>query len=478
LSKKTWIFVGVITLIRSVISFYLPLHPDECYYWLLSRHLALSYFDHPPLVAYLIRLTTIFSDQQFFVRLTAIVLSVLLSFLIYRLTLFLFNSADIASGSVIILNLYPLTASGIIITPDTPAFFFFALAVYLFARIVFGQSPPKNHHWIYLGISLGLGLLSKYTTILFFAGMFIFLGLDRRAIARISVRGILLALSLALVIFSPVIIWNWQNGWISFAYQWRHGTSGTGHWLNLLTFWAGQVGAGGIFLFLIGIVASIIFLFSKNKPKQFLVAQSLPIFIFFSIVSYKKSAEVNWPSPAFFTLAIITAVFLLEKNQPPKKLLFWFSNGFCALLVLIIYWHSVLGIIPLAKINPTWVLMDPTNRCYGWSDFTKELSRIANGAPIISTEHQSAASILYHSRQKLTLYCSSNNFVFWQKNLLKSLPLPGRVITYEYFTDVSAGNLKPEMFDRVNKKWELLSWRNNQIIRRYNIYECWNFRGF
>jgi hypothetical protein len=59
-------FVLALTLWRAYTGATLPLHPDEAYYWLWSRHLALSYFDHPPMIAYLIKLSTVFSQSAVF----------------------------------------------------------------------------------------------------------------------------------------------------------------------------------------------------------------------------------------------------------------------------------------------------------------------------------------------------------------------------------------------------------------------------
>lgn len=476
MSKRTYIFIAAVTVARAYLSASLQLHPDEAYYWLFSRHLDLSYFDHPPMVAYFIRLTTIFSDGEFFVRFSALATSVFLSFLIWKLAGEIFNSEVVSFWSVVILNLYPVISAGIVITPDVPSFLFWGVCVFIFWRIVNSADYTKARwKWLYLGVVFGLSLLSKYTSVLFGLCVLFFLLVSGRHRFWLKTIYPYLAGMIALLIFSPVVLWNYQNDWASFRFQWEHGTVGHGSWENVLVYLGGQAAAGGIFLFLIGAVATCIFLASRDEKKLFLVSTSLPVFLFFGWAGFKKVGEMNWPAPAFLTLSIITSAFLFVRQTKIKALVGKASVLFVAAIILILYMHAGFGVVPLAKINKTWALMDPTNRFYGWKEFALEIEKISAGRPVIAIDHQSASEILYYTNMRQTVYAGTNNYKYWQKGLGK---ISGGCVAYDYSTDVISGPVEKWRFKKILKQRTFEAKRGNEIIRKFNIYDCMDFSGF
>ena len=107
----------------------IPLHSDEAYYWLWSKSLELSYYDHAPMVAYFIKLTTLFCNSEIAVRFSSVIVTVILSFLLWKLVIKLFNNEAMASASIVILHsMAILFTASIITTPDTPVFLFLSLS--------------------------------------------------------------------------------------------------------------------------------------------------------------------------------------------------------------------------------------------------------------------------------------------------------------------------------------------------------------
>ena len=77
--------VAVLIVLRGVLSAFLPLSFDEAYYWMWSKHLAWGYYDHPPMVAFMIRAgTMLFGDTSFGVRAGALLLSAAGSWAVWR----------------------------------------------------------------------------------------------------------------------------------------------------------------------------------------------------------------------------------------------------------------------------------------------------------------------------------------------------------------------------------------------------------
>jgi len=191
--------------------------PEEAYYWNYSRHLAIGYFDHPPMVAWLIRLSTsAFGGSEFGVRVGALFCAAATAFFTYRLTRNLFDASSALLATVLSQVLPFFFAAGMVMTPDTPLVAAWAAELYFLERaLVAGRSGA----WWGVGLCMGVGLLSKYSIGLLAPAAFVFMLLDPQARRWLRRWQPYAAALLAVAIFSPVIVWNAQNEWASFAFQ-------------------------------------------------------------------------------------------------------------------------------------------------------------------------------------------------------------------------------------------------------------------
>jgi dolichol-phosphate mannosyltransferase len=209
--------VGYAFLLRLVYSAQIELLPEETYYWNYSRHLDIGYLDHPPLVAWLIRAgTTLFGDNEFGVRFGALWCGVTASFFLFRLTRNLFGEANALLALVFAQVLPFFFLSGMLMTPDAPLTAAWAASLYFLER---GLIAGRASAWIYAGLCLGIGLLSKYTIGLLGLAAFIFMVLDppsRRWFRRWEPYA---GVFVAATVFAPVIVWNAHHDWASFAFQ-------------------------------------------------------------------------------------------------------------------------------------------------------------------------------------------------------------------------------------------------------------------
>src|SRR4051795_13251247 len=96
--RKTALTIAALIVLRLVSAAYTPLTFDEAYYWTWSKHLAGGFYDHPPMVAIVIRLGTLIAgDTELGVRLVSILLGVRLSFAFYRPAEILFGGRRVAA---------------------------------------------------------------------------------------------------------------------------------------------------------------------------------------------------------------------------------------------------------------------------------------------------------------------------------------------------------------------------------------------
>ncbi len=208
------------------LSLLVPPFDDELYYWCWSQELQFSYFDHPPMVAYLIRLSTsLFGHSILAIRVPSIVSALVVIAVVTWL------SRPRSLIPYIILSPVP-TFAAVMITPDVPLLMFWALYI---AWLVFihkrlwgeGVSEFKHEpiiwHWILGGLIIGCGVLGKYTTgLAVVSGFFSFVlaGQWKRWIVGYTIQGLT-----ALLVASPILIYNIQNNFASVLFQWEHAMS-------------------------------------------------------------------------------------------------------------------------------------------------------------------------------------------------------------------------------------------------------------
>jgi dolichol-phosphate mannosyltransferase len=203
--------------LRLVYAGSVELMPEETYYWNYSRHLDFGYLDHPPMVAWLIRAgTAIFGQTEFGVRAGALCCGVVTSIFVYKLARNLFGEAAALAALLLTQALPYFFLSGLLITPDAVMVAAWAGSLYFLERALLGG---QSRAWLFAGVCLGIGMMSKYSIALLGAAAAAFMLWDRESRRWWRRPEPYFAALLALAIFSPVIIWNAQHDWASFAFQ-------------------------------------------------------------------------------------------------------------------------------------------------------------------------------------------------------------------------------------------------------------------
>jgi dolichol-phosphate mannosyltransferase len=191
--------------------------PEETYYWSYAQHLDFGYLDHPPMVAWLIRIgTTLFGQTEFGVRAGALCCGVITSIFVYKLTRNLFGEAAALAALLLAQALPYFFLSGFLMTPDAPLAAAWAASLYFLERALIGN---QSRAWLLAGLCLGLGMISKYSIAILAPVTLVFMAWDPESRHWWRRKEPYLAALLALAVFSPVLLWNAQHGWVSFAFQ-------------------------------------------------------------------------------------------------------------------------------------------------------------------------------------------------------------------------------------------------------------------
>ncbi len=373
--NKTILIFGLAFIVRLIYTLQVKISPDEAYYWDWTRFLSFGYFDHPPMIAWLVKLTTLVTGNT----LTSIKLTCWLCFLGMALSLFLLSRQYLTKSITYIFLLALVLGTpffGIFtlaLTPDLPLNLFWALGLYIGYFALF---QPSYKNWILLGIVAGLGLLSKYIFVLFFLSMAaVIIGHPK---LRFHLKDIKLwiAFVISFLVFLPNIIWNAQHEWAAYSFQLSHGLGKHGY--SMKYFWEYLGGQAGIvtpfiFFLIIGAIVLVIKKFRGRPELIYLVVFTALPLLFFGYSSLKKRGEANWPSEAylsgFLLLAWMFELFLSEKRK--KLILVTVASLMlsCALTFLITI-HVVRPYLPLSA------KLDMTKKIRGWESFAGEIHTI------------------------------------------------------------------------------------------------------
>lgn len=190
---------------------------EEAYYWGYARRLDLGYIDHPPLVGWIIgTFTTLLGDTEFAVRIGALLCWCVTAYYVHKLTRAILGR-EIAVRAVLLVALLPgFYVFGTVMTPDTPLIAAWSAALYWLHRAIVEERPRA---WLGAGAAIGVGLMSKYTIALLGLAAVAFVLGERRARAWLRRPQPYIGAAIALLCFSPNVLWNARHGWVSFEYQ-------------------------------------------------------------------------------------------------------------------------------------------------------------------------------------------------------------------------------------------------------------------
>lgn len=292
---------------------------EEMHYWDWSRHLDLSYYSKPPMIAYMIRAScSIFGDTILGIRFVAVLLALLSSIVTWSTVKRMFSPRT-AFFSVLMLNIMPLYwLGGLILTTDTPLLFFWGLAILALWLALF---EGKHNAWWLFGIALGLGMLSKYAMayILLCLALFFLLSPGHRASLRKP--QLYLSLVLAVLLFSPVIIWNMQNNWVTVHHVAADAAVPEGFKVDPGAFFE-YIGSQAALTNPIVHFFMLFFIWRlfrrdgmRMDPRwKFLLATGVPVYLLLLAKSIQGGVQANWAAPAYYTWTIF-AVALLDRKS-------------------------------------------------------------------------------------------------------------------------------------------------------------------
>jgi 4-amino-4-deoxy-L-arabinose transferase-like glycosyltransferase len=469
------IVTGLLLLVRLWLDRHLELMFDEAYYALWSKNLAWCYLDHPPMVALWIRLSTwLFGEHELGIRALGTLAAAAGGPLVYLVSLRLFASrTEAAFAGLLYCAMLLIAVGAIIITPDTPLLFFWSIAIYAVIRI---YRDGNWRWWVVAGAAMGLALQSKYTALVLGAGivssMLVVPAMRRwwRHPAPYA-AGVL-----ALAIFAPVIAWNYEHGWVSFAKQFartrwhdvslRYVGEFLGSQIGLLTPFVFVLAAGGVWMALRGAPAK------AREPSVLLVSLIGPMLVYFLFHSLHARVEGNWLAPAYPVLAVLgaQAASRVGELHGPLRSVMMLSRQYALpvgfAFAAIAYLQAFVGLLPLAPAK------DPTALMVGWSGLALHVDDVARqeNASYVLTSSYGLTSLLSRYSPDALPIVQFNERIRW---LSFEPPRAGLFLKPGLYVSETNKDKSGELqrrFSKVELIGSAARLRGTEVIKRYVIY--------
>lgn|GEM_PF-1135036 len=430
-----FIYIAVLaflTMVRLFSSKTIPISGDEAYYYRWSNFLSPGYYDHPPMIAWMIAMFSYIGGATVsMVRMGSIVAALIYAIVIYMLVKDMTGSDRTAFITGLFLLTIPYFAiDSTMATPNAPLILFWSLYMYLAYKAL---KTGSRVLWILSGVALGLSLQSKLMALFLPFSFVLFLLISKEHRRQLLKPDFYLSLLAALVVVSPFLIWNYFHNWENLGFQLveRHQFPpklNISHFTNFLSL---QIIAVTPF-FMMLYPLSLLYCLTKGirEKKDYLLfcfCTSLPIILFFTFVSMFERVEMYWPIAGYISGSICVAVFLDECASSASRLIRIFSKVSLTATFLVLLLCA--GALYFFALNPKNLIEASARTCprgeesfrgnslvemYAYEDLATELNSLQSEMGgkekiFIMTDNYSLSSALsYYSRQYIHIYSPFN----------------------------------------------------------------------
>jgi 4-amino-4-deoxy-L-arabinose transferase-like glycosyltransferase len=460
---------------RLILAAIMPLAADEAYYWLWSKHLSAGYYDHPPAVAFVIRAGTLLAgDNEFGIRLVSVLLALPMSWAVFRAAEALFGDRRLAAWAAIFLNVTLMVAAGtIVVTPDAPLMLASAFVLFFLAKVL---STQRGGWWLAVGAAVGLALLSKYTALFFGVSILLWLVLVPDQRHWLFSPWPYLGGLVAFAVFSPVIVWNAEHGWVSLIKQLGRARGDAFTLQYLIEILPVQVGLATPPIFVLG-VAGLFAPANGSRPARVLLAVMIfPLLLYFLWHSLHARVEGNWFGPIYpaFAIAAALAVEKIEWHGAMRPLIDISRRLAVPLgigLFVVAGLQAAFGVVPLHR--------DPLARLLGagWRNLATDIEDVRTrlGARCLIVDNYGLASWLAFYLPQ-TPVVQINERMRWVNMPEPPSALFADKVLYVGDANTDVTDALRANYARVEPQGEL-SRRRGEVIERYRLDLAQGIKG-
>lgn len=365
-----------------------PLAYDEAYYWQWSRHLAWSYYDHPPMIAFLIDAgTKLLGVNELGVRLVPLLLALTIPWIARELARRYWELRHAAAWTLAVAVCIPLLSVGMTVaTPDTPLVFCWGASLLAVVRAL---ERERWTDWLLAGALVGLGVLSKYPMVLIYPALLAALLASARGRRALGRPGPYIAVLGSLAVAAPALLWQLSHGGAGLLFQLRHGLGEAAGGASAAPGMAGLAAFIGAQLVVMSPILFVLFLVALGRVSARLVwpapagrpadpqgglgplnrRELLPFLVYPTVIpllvfggaSLFAASGANWMAPAYVTATVLIGGELARqaeaRNRRWRRWLATGGIGIAALLSVYVHVETVVPIVPYGKgsvLTQTW----------------------------------------------------------------------------------------------------------------------------
>lgn len=390
--------VGIVLFCKLFILALVPLTGDEAYFIKWATHLSSGYYDHPPMVGWLIWLMSFVNDSIIFFRLFSFMAAITVAFSIYKIAQ-LYIDENKAYLLFLLFLVSPVDILMSLFTNDIPLVLFGTLGTQFFVYSL--KKEQTIRYALLAGLFLGAAFLSKYFSLFLFFSLFVF---AISVYKTKAIKTLLIAMPIVLLAIAQNIYFNYNCCWNNIMFNFFARTES--HY-NFETF-------SNFVLNLVYVVTPWAFWFLYKSRKNFVKSELLILvslilgvmFVVFFMVSLKNLMGIHW------FILFIPYIFLLFAFLDDKYLhkLFKYNAIFTALhIVILLSVLSALHLLPNSVFKSSYFYEDAV-----LSSNMKETCTILDkeytDKKLFSTGYTNAAMFNYYCKKDMPMIFSNSVF--------------------------------------------------------------------
>lgn len=401
----TWMVLGLLFILRLcyIAGNTIELSEDEAYQWMWSRRLDWAYYSKPPLIAWIQWLGThLWGHTAFGVRFFSPVFAFVMGIVLWNF-LRRHTSERTAFWATTIFAATPFFAVGsTLLTVDAPTVFFHTLSVLAMWQ---AQQTDRLRWWLFTGVTMALGFLSKFFSPFLWAGFFLYAAFTPGARKQFRRPGLWVALAMNLLALAPVLWWNLQHDWVTLVHLSERGGLQEPGGLRLQ--YAGAfLGSVAVLLnpvFFLAVIGAVVGFFrARGLPllQRYLLCSALPVFVFYLALACHAKAQPNWIAPVTPALFLFAILYWHERHTTGnKRVSRWLTAGLIAGLPVVAVLHETqwlhkgLGVILTEKNDPLVRVRGASELAQLVEEHRQQLA--SEGQPVfVIADHYGRASLL------------------------------------------------------------------------------------
>lgn len=470
--------VAIVMALRLAFIWGMGLMPQDAYYHFYGEHPALSYFDHPSGIAWVLKAATaVFGKKVFALKLADTLVTLGTLFVFYRFSRQFLSRQRSLNALLLLYSTLMVTILSLVSTPDTPLMLFWALSLLCLHHAVF---LGRSIYWVWAGIAMGLSFNSKYTALFLPAGLVLYLLCSKQHRSLLLTGWPWLSMVVCAVVSLPVVIWNVNNGFASFRFQSSARVS-SGLQFNPLDV-LGVIGHQAAILMPVLLFALLYLLYRLlrkygwrigrvSSRQLFLLCFFVPVFVGFFIISPVYWVKLNWMMPAYISGITWAAIWFRGKY------LRW--QWVCSLVVHLALAVEILFYPVPVNSDDVWV---------GWTGLARKAKALERQYPadfIFSADDYKTSAVLtfyldslVYSRNVVGMpalqfdYIKADVDALAGRNGIFINSVPDNVHTAD---EKEFSKVLLQYFDTVTPLEPIVIRRNHRVVRTFLVYRCFNY---